>query len=261
MNKQITTAIFRYALAVAAKSDEMQCRELGPIHLLKYAYLVDLDYAAHHNGATFTEIEWTFHSFGPWSLAAHALISTAMAASFIQETKRPSNYGKDDFSRWSLIADAASENSLERDLPLEVRGTLDHYVHKFGADTQSLLHYIYATPPLIDAAPGERLDFTKAIPPPKEPASNYVPLLNRLSSRQKSEFSHRMQQLKSRFDQRYVASRSQRTAVRERRDPEFSETMQWVNSLAGPDFPDDSAKVAFDDSIWHSEARKGHVAY
>lgn len=261
MNAQKTMAIYRYALAVAAQSDAPQFRELGPIHLLKYAYLVDLDFATYHNGSTFTGIEWVFHSFGPWSFVAHALISTAMAASFIQETRRPSDYGRDDYFRWSLIADASDENNGGLDLPLEVRGTLDHFVRKFGSDTPNILHFIYSTPPLIDAAPGEKLDFSKAVPPIKESESSHVSLMQRLSDKQKAELTGRMRNLKTHFDQRYASTRSRRSFVRERRDADFSETAKWVNSLAGPSFPDGDVRVEFDDAVWHSEARKGHATY
>ena len=34
--------LFQYALARAARADDFRWRELGPIHLLKYAYLADL---------------------------------------------------------------------------------------------------------------------------------------------------------------------------------------------------------------------------
>ena len=37
--------LFQYALAIAAQADDFRQRELGPIHLLKYAYLADLAHA------------------------------------------------------------------------------------------------------------------------------------------------------------------------------------------------------------------------
>ena len=67
--------LFQYALAIAAQADDFQQRDLGPIHLLKYAYLGDLAHAQRHEGATFTGAVWQFHNFGPWSGEAFSRIA------------------------------------------------------------------------------------------------------------------------------------------------------------------------------------------
>lgn len=232
---------------------------MGPIHLLKYAYLVDLEYAKHHGGETFTGIDWTFHSFGPWSVTVHGLIAVAMSAADIQERRTPSGYTDGDFLRWSMDSETAVSRNTGTDLPLEVRGTLESFVHKYGSDTSSLLHYVYTTPPMLHAAPGERLEFASATMKEPEPVESFVPLIDRLSRKQKKDFAARMSELRAAFDGRSTGTRRRDLVVRERSDPDFAKTAAWVNSLAGPAFPAGEARVEFDDSVWRSETRSGHA--
>lgn len=258
MNRQQTVAVYQYTLTVASREDDYVCRELGPIHLLKYAYLVDLDYARHHGGETFTGIDWRFHSFGPWSTAAHGLIAWAMATTGIQERRVPSNYGEDDFVRWSVDLQSESRAAMGSELPLEVRGTLDTYVHRFGSDTPTLLHHVYTTPPMLHSAPGEALNFEPVPRVEHEADDDFVPLLDRMSRSKRSAFSARMNELRSKFDLHQTDARP-RLSSAGRVDADFAETAAWVNSLAGPAFPDEEAKVTFEDSVWHSETRQGHA--
>jgi hypothetical protein len=259
MNRERTTAVYRYALTVAACEDDPCCRQLGPIHLLKYAYLVDVEHARYHGGETFTGIEWVFHSFGPWSTAAHALIASAMSAASIQESRNPSSYSDGDFLRWSMDSQHAADRNMGAELPLEVRGTLDSLVHKYGSDTSTLLHYVYATPPMLRAAPGEPLVFACTPAEDVEQAEPHVPLMDRLSKRQKKDFAARMSELRASFEARRSSIRRRELAVRERADSDFAETAAWVNSLAGPAFPAGETRVEFADSVWRSETRSGHA--
>lgn len=259
MNRERTISVYRYALAVASCEDDPLYRQLGPIHLIKYAYLVDLEYARHHGGETFTSIDWTFYNFGPWSTAAHGIITAAMATSGISERRIPSDYGRDDLLRWSVVTVHNESCGFGADLPIEVRGTLDSYVHQFGADTSRLLHHVYATAPMLHAAPGDSLDFKSASPQP-EGEETFVPLMSRLSKRQKNSFRERMEKLSAQFEECVSHSPRARERVSRGVDSDFAETAAWVNSLAGPEFPDGNVTVEFNDSVWRSEARQGHAA-
>ncbi len=255
MDKQKTEAVYRYALSVVAQAEDPLSRQLGPIHLLKYAYLVDVEYARFNRGETFTGIEWTFHNFGPWSVTAQALIAASLCVSGIKETRRPSDYGQDDWVRWEMDASVACETAS--DLPVEVRGTLETYVHRFGADTYSLLHYVYTTYPILRAAPGETLDFTPPATEPPAKNEQFVPFMERLPKQKKAELSAKMSELRIRFQARHANAR--RAVVRERHDSDFAEAAAWVNLLAGPAFPEGENQVEFDSSVWKSEARRGHA--
>jgi hypothetical protein len=258
MNRERLVSVLRYALAVAGRNDDPLCRQLGPIHLLKYAYLVDLEYARHHGGETFTGTEWQFYKFGPWSVVAHALIATALSTAGIQERRIPIGYSDGDFLRWSMDREIAMSRDVGADLPLEVRSTLDGFVHKYGSDTSSLLHHVYATPPILRATPGERLEFSPAPMKKPETAEPFVPLMDRLSRNQKKDFAARMSKLQAAFDVRSTGLGRRTLVVRERLDSEFAETAAWVNSLAGPTFPTGETRVEFDDAVWRSETRSGH---
>ena len=171
MDKQKIAAVFQYALSVVSKSEDPLSRKLGPIHLLKYAYLVDVEYARFHRGETFTGIEWKFHDFGPWSVAANALIAASLCVSGIRES--------------------------------------------------------------------------------------FVPFVEKLPKQKRAELSARMLELRSRFQARHANAR--RAVVRERHDLDFAEAAAWVNSLAGPEFPEGENQVDFDSTVWKSEARRGHA--
>lgn len=255
MDKQKTAAVFRYALSVVSQSEDPRSRQLGPIHLLKYAYLVDVEYARFNCGETFTGIEWIFHDFGPWSVAANALIAATLCVSGIRETRGQSDYGQSDWVRWEMAE--SEDREIVSDLPVEVRGTLDTYVRRFGSDTYSLLHYVYTTYPILRAAPGETLDFS---PPATEPSARnerFVPFMERLPKQKKAVLSARMSELRTRFQARHAHAR--RAVVRERHDTDYAEAAAWVNSLAGPAFPEGDNQVDFDSAVWKSEARRGHA--
>jgi hypothetical protein len=68
-----TDLLLKYILA-AAGEEERGLRELGPIHLLKYAYIGDLAHAERHAGSTFTQAAWRFYHFGPWAEEVHGRI-------------------------------------------------------------------------------------------------------------------------------------------------------------------------------------------
>lgn len=258
MNKERVIAVYRYALAAIANEEDPLDRRLGPIHLLKYAYLVDMDFARHNAGETFTGIDWTFYHFGPWSQAAHALIALATSIAGINEYRQPSNYGDDDFIRWQMDLSETNRESITANLPLEVRGTLDSYVHKFGADTSSLLHFVYTTDPMLKTAPGDPIDFTPQEKEHSAQDTGFIPLMERLNKQERTTLSNRMQELRDSFQRRQHASGMR---VCESHDIDFEETAGWVNSLAGPEFPDDEVRIDFDDSVWHSEARRGHATH
>jgi len=48
MNKDLVDQLIQYILLVASHEDEQFYRELGPIHIIKYLFLADLDFAETH---------------------------------------------------------------------------------------------------------------------------------------------------------------------------------------------------------------------
>ena len=105
MDTQKIELLIKYILGIAGQQD-IGSQELGPIHILKYLYLADLFCAEHNNGQTFTDIEWQFHKFGPWSYAAFEKIQPTLLSAGAVEKKISHPQYEDDFTRWKLCDDA-----------------------------------------------------------------------------------------------------------------------------------------------------------
>lgn len=263
MNQEHLILIYQYALLLAAEENWDQ-RELGPIHLLKFACLADLAHAKYNGGETYTGIEWKFHTFGPWSNPAHALIQTA-ADELGAETKTiPSAYDEGDFIRYVVRGDQdelkRQEKDLRQKLPLDIRGAIQSAVHEYKADTKKLLHAVYATVPMLMAAPGDILDFHAVV---REPVAAYAveeraPAQVALSKKKTSMLKSRMAELRKQCSQNFTRAKAERTPPSEPDSTgELAEVTAWLDQLAGPAFPEEGAHVTFAKEVWKSEARRG----
>ena len=252
--------IIQYCLYSAAKSDEYGSRFLGPIHLLKYAYLVDLDFARHNDGRTFTGIDWVFHHFGPWSAPAFLEIETAVSNINAERNSVRSKFGDKDCLRWQLKEADGSQYESSSNLPLEVRHTISAFVRRFGNDTSALLHFVYATPPMLSAAPGEKLDFG-AIPPPMPQSPVLLkPYLEQLPKEERAARREAMNKLRNQFQARATSSPLTSPLLYvSRMDRVYEEGVRWLDSLGGSTFPEGETKVVFSEEIWKSAARNGNV--
>ncbi len=258
-NQKKIDLIIQYALLAAGQEDDFKDRQLGPIHIVKYIYIADLLYSRENNGETFTGLEWKFHKFGPWSATAHSRIEPALQAINANKKSFPSNYeNKKDWDRWSLVDDQLFAE-CSRLLPIQITNLLSRLVHQFGKDTPSLLHFVYDTPPMRNAAPGEFLDFSFAVPKPVTKNDDFVPLMKKLSTRQKKKFKSRLEELRQRNQKRLQERRSKPKRIPSRRVPLYDEVykegMEWLDSLAGPPLPEGNFEAVFDDSIWKSSGR------
>jgi hypothetical protein len=250
--------VVQYALLVAAEADEFFERELGPIHLIKYLYLADMDYAKFHNGETYTGLDWRFHHFGPWTATALQELEPALAAIGARRTQIPSGYGEKDFERWSTQPNHAKKTALGADLPPEVRASVPYFVGKFHNNTGALLHFVYATPPMLRAAPEEPLDFrTMERAVTRQRTDAFVPFADRLSATKRKALRSGMAELRNRFAQRATKGSPVRQAGQVREDPVFDAGVAWLDHLAGECFPEEGATVRFSPEVWTSEARRG----
>lgn len=136
--------VMQYALAVAGQEDDYLDRELGPIHLIKYLYLADLAHAERSGGQSYTGVSWRFHKFGPWSNEVFDRIEIALSSINAKQRKISHPKYEDDFIRW-LVIDEELVTALAEKLPLHVCLAVRNAVHRFGADTPSLLNYVYLT--------------------------------------------------------------------------------------------------------------------
>jgi hypothetical protein len=249
--------VIQFALLAAGRSDDWDDRELGPIHLLKYVYLADLAYAERNSGATFTGADWQFFHFGPWSPEVHARIAPAVSALGARETRIESRFSDDDVVRWSLVDEEAFER-IERALPLAVALNVKRAVHRFGHDTTALLHYVYATQPMLRAAPREILDFTNLETYSVPPQPNMLEV-REPTSKQKKKYEAQAREVKQRIAATLAAKREKRAAQTAARPPRydavFSEGVAWLDSLAGPQGGDVEGEATFAEDVWTSAAR------
>lgn len=250
--------VLQYALLVAGENDDNFDRQLGPIHLLKYVYLADLFHAQKNEGATYTGINWRFYKFGPWSQSVNERIDPALSAIGADKKSFPSDYEeREEWFRWSM-RDEQLLHEKERQLPPAIKLHLRRDILKFGKDTQSLLHYVYSTKPMLSVAPNELLDFTVAYAPSvKEPDPQPLKM-DGLSNRKKKNFEQRMRGLRERYKNR---QRKERKLINPVTTPQYDgtyfEIITWLDSLAGEPFSEGEYIAEFSEEVWKSTARKG----
>lgn len=252
--------VLQYALAVASEADDYFDRWLGKIHLLKYVYIADLAYASKH-GATFTGASWRFYHYGPWEAAVCSRIEPVTAYLGAQEFVRQHSRYDSDFAGWWIDKTTAKEllRTLDRQLPIEVSVEVRRAVRSFGNDTTSLLHHVYATSPMLHAAPGQMLDFTiaKSVrePTPASPdVSSSEPTAKELK-RRRTEMLKLKEKVRAAVGAD-VPRKRKPPALQPIYDDIFFTGAQQIDELAGVSPDGLSGDATISDEIWTSEARK-----
>jgi hypothetical protein len=256
MDSDKTDLIIQYALAVAAESEEFKERELGPIHLIKLVYLADLAYARENQGETFSGAPWRFHHFGPWSPEVFNRIEPAARAVGGSERRFPSQYKEEEAVRWR-VQDRSLTDRLEPRLPGLVASAVKRGVRTYGTDTTSLLRDVYSTPPMLQAAPGESLDFKLAMRPAE--------FLSESATAAPAEALPRLSKTKVRnlkaFVQRRLEEKKQAKLLTPpdpapRYDEVFEKGQEWLDTLSGEPLQAERGRLRFADSVWKSPARR-----
>jgi hypothetical protein len=243
--------LIQFSLLAAGRSEEFLDRELGAIHLLKYVYLADLAYAARHAGQTYTGAPWRFHHFGPWANEIHARIEPALMRIGAVERNIESRFA-DDSRRWRATDDEEFE-ALEHKLPPEVASTLRRRVREFGHDTTGLLHFVYKTPPMLRAAPGESLVF-ESTPHVTVPSSTAPPLSVKAQKRRAERLRAGRELVRARLATTPTKGLVE-AAPAPRYDEVFAQGIAWLDTLAGDAVPTVEGEVEFSPDIWKSPGR------
>ena len=246
--------LLQYIIAVAGQNDPYD-RELGMIHLIKYAYLADLTYASQHNGETFTGLPWKFHHFGPWSVECFQRIEPALTSiGATQRTIKSEKYN--DFVRW-FVDDDDLFDSIGNQMDLTVMGAVQEYIRMFGTDTYGLLDFVYKTKPMLAAAPGELLDFKVAVSVKKtfENDEPEVELTVRQKKLHRQKFQAFKEKLNKQLEQQVKNNRSRTCQLPPRYDDVFFEGLAQLDAAAG-NLPVEGEYIAtFGEEIWKSKAR------
>lgn len=261
MNQERVDKIIQYSLLLASKEDEFSARKLGPIHLLKYVYLADLAYAESHQGETFTCASWQFYHYGPWCLDVFERIGPAVQwINAEEQTWRSTQYDKDVW-RWWLPNDEETDSlreQTERDLPSVITSVLKKAVHKFCNHTGDLLHAVYVTRPMLQAAPGEFLSFEPVSTENQaEAPSPAQPEKTPLSARQQKLRTARIDDFRKKMRDRAGHSHSEEMVPPPnppRYDDDFIAFQQWLDGEPGEQILGIKEAV-FSDSIWKSPNR------
>ncbi len=231
--------VFQYALAVASERGV----QLGPIHLLKYAYLGDVAHAE-ATGESFTGVDWRFHKFGPYAYAAEQRVTPAMAEA--RAEIRFVAYERDDVaretSRFELEEEeaAALERRLAKTLPDEVATAVRRAVREYGSETARLLQHAYATTPMRRAAPGESLRLLRTVP--------------RVAAVPVEKLAAARVELAKKFAEA-IAERAAGVEVLPVDDAVHREGMEFLRTLS--EVPGAEGVVEFPSDIWASAWRRG----
>lgn len=252
INEDKVDLIIKYALLLAGQEDDFASRMLGPIHLLKYVYLADIYYAEKNEGESFSNTEWQFYNFGPWSPSVHGRIDLATAAIMAKKHTYDSNYSDDDVVRWSQSDDDLLRR-ISREIPSAITIRLKNDIRKYGKDTESLLDFVYRTEPMLNAAPNEILDLSVCKPIPADDSQEGLALrIDALSNRKRKVFLQKLKQLK----QRERVAKKLIPVTTSRLDETYNKGVMWLDSIAGEPLPEGKIKGKFSDTVWTSDARK-----
>ncbi|MES0873341.1 hypothetical protein [Sinimarinibacterium thermocellulolyticum] len=249
--------ILQYALLLAGQEDDFFDRQLGPIHLLKYCYLADLIHARYEDGRTFTGASWTFYKFGPWAQDVHARIAPALRMVQADEKVMASDYGdRQDWVRWWKTDDHLLE-ARENALPSCIRRELRPLVHRFGKDTPALLDFVYRTAPMLEAAPGQTLDFALEARARPVRKADVADTASTLSANRQKKLRERLKTLREQSSARSAGRQKIVKLDQPRYDEVFDQGVAWLEGLAGPVLPEGNLMAEFSDDVWTSSTRKG----
>lgn len=239
----------RYALAIAAEADDYRDRELGLIHLLKYIYLGDMAFAEEHEGESYSGTQWVFYRFGPWSAEVHSAIPATIDKIGGTQRQIPSQY-RDDWVRFSL---SSCQDLVAAELPPSVSHALGRAVRTFHNDTYPLLHYVYRTPPMLNAAPGDVLLLRSRKTVGDRPAAPPPAALPSVSKTQIKKLRARVQE--------YLAARKQidravADAPGVSYDSDYFEILDLLDMEPGAPIEPSSGVLEFGADVWRSSARR-----
>ena len=221
--------------------------KLTTLRLVKFLYLADLYHArvswfdsAHHDpehvegskGTTLTGWPWAFVHFGPYCQEAMSAIDRAGKSDSFQVNEQPSKYDDEKDYRlfWTEAVD--EEPEIISRLDLSVWSRLQWAIQRWADDSSGLLDYVYfETEPMIDAKPGEILDFGKArMPDPPKKIQ-----MKKLSKKKVEEAKKAINELKERY-KKAITLRPPQGPI----DPLY---LKAVRQLEGEALPED-AKIA-----------------
>ena len=200
-----------------------------------------------------------FYKFGPWAMEAHQRIAPVVKSMGAEERVYPSKH-ENDAVRWTFQDEDLFEE-LERSLPRDICWAVRRGVREFGSDTYGLLHFVYQTAPMLNAAPRELLDFRHAVPEPAveittEEGAALVP--TELSERGKRRRREALEDLRRRVRERLdglPVAKKMVAPTPPRYDEVFYEGLKWIDELDGDPIKSSTGEIVFSNDLWKSPDR------
>lgn len=196
--------------------------------LVKLVYLLDCLHAEAHAGATASGADWRFHHFGPYAGDLNEALDQLSARGLVQSVEGES--GDKDYTLFWLGEFPVGPSLAAVGLPTNLATRFSQLVRRFSGDLSKLLDYTYfKTYPMMDATPGERLDFGTV------PAS-VVPKPHRHTHVVDQQKIFRMLQLADQIKANYQEQQSSGNALAAHRpiyDGEFHRAMDAADVKAG----------------------------
>jgi len=257
----------RFALTAASRLDPPV--PLGPIHLMKFAYLADWAVAQRQSGESLTQIPWRFYHFGPYCDAIEEDLAKAVGRGSAEDRSFYGFKSGRDVKRWSVEQDEAADEEfleLERRLPFEATAAIQRALRSHGNATNPLLHEVYSTLPMRCTAPGELIDFAAAMkmllspggdepldPRPKIPAMPEPAQSATQMKRREAAFDL----LRQRMEEARARSKGSQNLVfiDPVEDEVFSQGVHWLDQQMGEAQPF-TGNLTIDQSVWNSAARR-----
>lgn len=129
--------------------------------LVKFVYLLDVLSAEESEGRTWTEWKWKFHHFGPWTAQALQSIDYLASQSLIEAEEGTSRRGDNDYCLYTLPTWKTVSSLEQLGVSPDVRLRLVQHIKNFATNIPDLLNFVYfKTEPMMDAVPGQVLDFS-----------------------------------------------------------------------------------------------------
>jgi hypothetical protein len=252
-------ALMTYILATAGESEEYRERELGRLHIIKYIYLADLWYAEKHAGQTWTGIDWEFYRFGPWSTALDTHMQGALDATGAERRSYPSAYSEEDYDRWCL-RDGEARDRAERAIGIEITGMVTSLVRQYANYTGDLLDFVYRTPPMLRAAPRERLDFTPSGwtfkgGTPFTAKEKSVSLTAKQEKKMKAWEATMRDKIAAKLASMRASKASSVSSPEPRYDEVFFTAIEAMDGSELPALPSTQVTAKFSPDVWKSKAR------
>ncbi len=156
MTKHKNIMIFLQALVKEAADEGFLMRK---ITLIKYLYLLDV-YMAQETGEKFTDINWIFWKFGPYSNDANSLIDELVSSNLVQEKVIETRY-ENDFVQYEPVENSPTRKDVWKIFPPKVLVKIfNKDLSRFMDDTYKLLDYVYFdTEPMKDVNVKDKLKF------------------------------------------------------------------------------------------------------